>query len=182
MKGLADRNNISRQAANTWRHSEVVWRFAYRIAKFAIKNGYQINLKFLKTGCYIHDIGRMVVGSKGTRELKNPIYHFYEGYHIMKYWGYPELARICLCHACGGGLDRKTNIKFGFYKKDYFPKTIEEKIIAYSDARTDFKVGIGPIIWPISKSYKRFKIYPGAGRRLMNNHRFILKITNNKIK
>jgi HD superfamily phosphodiesterase len=177
----AKQHHLLKQVGNTWTHSTVVWKYARRIAALAKENGFSININLLKIGCYTHDIGRMITGSKGSQEALPPIYHFYEGYRIMNQWGYPQLARICLCHACGGGLDRATNKKFGFLNRNIFPVSIEEKIIAYADARTDFNKGTGPTIWPIEKAYNRYKIYKGSGSRLLRNHKFILKITDNKI-
>ncbi|MFA6098524.1 MAG: HD domain-containing protein [Patescibacteria group bacterium] len=178
---IAAANKISNQVEDTWRHSKIVWDFAYQIAKYAKANGYTVDLELLKTGCYVHDIGRMKTGSKASKELKHPIFHLYEGYHEMKKRRYPELARICICHAGGSGLDKETNKKYKFIAKDFFPLTIEEKIIAYSDCRTDFKKGVGPVIGPFSKAYKRFSIYSGADERMNNIHNFIKKITANKI-
>lgn len=182
MQKLARENGIPGQFANTWRHSTVVWRFADKIGRLAKKNGYQVDLKFLKIAGYVHDIGRMMTGSKASKILKPAIFHFYEGCHLMKKLGYPRLARVCISHAAGAGLDKKTNKQFGFLAKDFFPKTIEEKIVAYADSRTDYKKGRGPFIHSFNFAYQRFKRYPGCGKRLKENHQFIQKITNYQIK
>lgn len=182
MKKIAGQNGIPRQFPNTWRHSNVVWRLAGKIGRLAKKNGYQIDLKFLKIACYVHDIGRMVTGSQGSKILKPAIFHFYQGYRLLKKLGYPKLARLCVSHAAGAGLDKKINKKYGFMAKDFFPKTIEEKILAYADSRTGYKTGQGSIIIPFKQTYNRFKKYSGYGKRLKENHQFIQKITNQKIK
>lgn len=181
MVKIAGENNIKKQVNNTWRHSTIVWRFADKIARLAQKNGYKIDRKFLKVGCYVHDIGRMVTGSKGSRRLRPDIFHFYEGYKIMQGQGYPRLARLCVSHACGAGLDKKINKRYSFIVRDFFSQIMEEKIIAYADARTDYKKGIGPYLWPFTRAYNRFKKYPGVGKRLKQNHQFIQKITRGKI-
>ena len=181
MVKIASENGIKKQVNNTRRHSVVVWHLADKIACLASKNGYKVDRKFLKVGCYIHDIGRMVTGSKGSKELQPDIFHFYEGYYIMIAHNYPELARICVCHACGAGLDKKINKRYNFIARNFFPRTIEEKIIAYADARTDYKKGKGSYIWPFTKAYNRFKKYSGVGKRLKQNHQFIKRITKGKI-
>lgn len=84
MTKIADENEIHSQVNNTWRHSIIVWRFAYKIAKLAIKNEYNIDLKLLKIACFSHDIGRMITGGKGSKILKPAIFHFYEGYYLLK--------------------------------------------------------------------------------------------------
>lgn len=182
MHVIARQNGIPTQAVNTWQHSAVVWKFAQKISSFAMKNGYKINLTFLKTACYIHDIGRMVTGSKASKKLKPAIGHFYAGYQIINTRGYPKLARICICHAGGTGLDAVTNKKNGFTAMNYFPRTIEEKIIAYADMRTSWKPRTGPYIWSFDEAYKRFKRYEIPGNnRLMKIQRYIQNITNGKI-
>ena len=180
MEVLATENGISQQVNNTWRHSTIVWEFANDIAQQAIKNSYLIDLKLLKTGCYVHDIGRMVTGSKGSKVLKHPIYHLYEGYRILKKEGFPVLARICVCHTGGGGLDKITNKKHGFMARDFFPRTIEEKIIAYADSRTSYQVGRGSYIGSYAKAYNRFRRYRGHGKRLSQAHKFVKEITVNR--
>ncbi len=181
MNKIASRNGIRKQVKNTWCHSIIVWRFADKIFRLSQKNGYKVDRKFLKVGCYVHDIGRMVTGSKGSKKLQPDIFHFYEGYKIMKVQGYPRLARLCVSHACGAGLDKNTNKQYSFIAKDFFPRTIEEKIIAYADARIDYKKGIGPCLWPFAKAFNKFKKYPGVGKRLKQNHQFVQKITKGKI-
>jgi putative nucleotidyltransferase with HDIG domain len=174
---VATEHRIKKQANSTWRHSTVVWQLAKKIAGLAIKNGYQVDLNFLKAGAYCHDIGRMVTGSKGSKVLAPARNHFFEGQRIMKKAGYPKLARVCVCHALGGGLSKKFNKDNGFIARDFFSKTTEEKIIAYADARTYWKKETGPYIWTFMKAYNRFKKYPGAPKRLKKNHQFIKKIT-----
>ncbi|MCH7492972.1 HD domain-containing protein, partial [Patescibacteria group bacterium] len=173
-------NDISQQVNNTWRHSTIVWKFANDIAQQAIKNGYIVDRKLLKVGCYVHDMGRMVTGSKGSKIMMHPIYHLYEGYRILKKRGFPVLARICICHAGGGGLDKITNKKHGFMARDFFPRTMEEKIIAYADARASYRKGQGPYIGSYAKAYNRFRRYRGHGKRLSQAHKFVKEITANK--
>lgn len=182
MQSLAKENRITKQFSNTWRHSTIVWHFAHNIATLAIKNNYDVDLKFLKIICYIHDIGRMITGSKGSKILKPGIFHFYDGYYLMKKLGYPKLASVCVSHATGIGLNKTINKRYGFISKDFFPQSIEEKIIAYADSRTNYKKSVGAFIDSFAFSYNRFKKYPGVGRKLNENHQFIQKITNYQIK
>jgi len=177
MRQLASVHRIPGQVKDTWRHSTVIWRFADSIARSAILNGYSVDRKFLKVACYIHDLGRMVTGGLASRQLRPAIYHLYEGYYFLINRGYPQLARVCLSHVCGVGSTAALNKRYGFIAKNYFPKSIEEKIVAYADARTDPKKGVGPYIWPFSYPVKRFKKYPGVVIRLKRQQSFIIKIT-----
>ncbi len=181
MQEIAVANGIPREVNSTWRHSSVIWKFAERITRLGIKNGYKIDIKLIKVGCYVHDIGRMVTGSKGSKELLHPILHLFEGYRIMTKWGHPQLARICITHAGGGGIDKVTNKEHGFIARNFFPRTNEEKIIAYADALSDYKKGSGPFIGSYAKAFNRFKKYRGHGKRLQETHMFIKKITKGEI-
>ena len=181
---IARQHDIEKQVANTWKHSVVVWRYADQIARIAEKNGYRVDRRLIKVGTHCHDIGRMVSGSLGSKTLKPAIYHLYEGYKIMKQKGYPVLARICITHGGGGGLDRVTNKQHGFIARNFFPRTTEEKIIAYSDAITFYKKGVGaftPNASGFEKALERFKKYRGKGKRLREVHQFIMKITKGEI-
>ncbi|MFA5134731.1 MAG: HD domain-containing protein [Patescibacteria group bacterium] len=179
MRKIAIENGIPKQASNTNDHSKTVWKFARSIMKQARDNGQKINSTMLKTGCYIHDIGRMVTGSQGSKLLKPAIIHCYAGYEIMLKKGYPELARMCVSHAGGSGLDRATNKKNGFLPKNFFPQSAEEKILAYSDARCSYAKKTGPYIGTFKKAYGRFRKYPGAGKRLLTVQNSIKKMTGN---
>jgi|GEM_PF-3865715 hypothetical protein len=179
MRQLASVHGIPEQVKDTWDHSTVIWHFADQIAIYAIQNGYSVDRRFLKIACYIHDIGKMVTGGWASRHLRPGIFHIYEGYYFLKNKGFDELANVCVCHLCGVGSTKSLNKKFGFMPKDFFPKKIEEKIVAYVDSRTDPKKGVGPFIWPISYPLKHFKKYPGVVPRLKIQHEYIKRITNN---
>jgi tRNA (cytidine56-2'-O)-methyltransferase len=185
MKKMAKENLIPKEVDVAWEHSKVVYHFADLIARRACQNGYKINRPYLKSACFVHDIGRMVTGSKGSRILEKPVYHGLRGYRILKKSGYPEsFSRICLVHLNGTGLDSLANRKYGIFKnRDTLAKTIEEIIIGYADARTSFnKQKHKPVIESFAWAYNRFSKYPRVGPRLLKNHQFIQKITKGQIK
>ncbi|MDZ7799137.1 MAG: HDIG domain-containing protein [Patescibacteria group bacterium] len=184
MQKIAAQNAIPQEVNNTWKHSQVVYNFAKKIAHLAIENGFLVNLDYLKPASFVHDIGRMKTGSPGSKEIEPAIYHGLRGYNILKKEGYPEsLARICLVHLGGAGLDKKTNQKYGIFKnRNTLAETIEEKIIAYADMRTSFdQKKKKPVISSFKKAYQRFKKYPRLGPKINKNHQFIKKITNHQI-
>ncbi len=171
MRRVARSHGIPGQVSNTWRHSAVNWQYARSIARALEKRGVVVDKKFLKTACYIHDIGRMVTGSKGSRELMDPVYHAFEGYRIVKQMGYSErLARMCVTHMGGTGLDARTCRRYGFHNKSFFPTSIEEKILAYVDARNNYSPTQGPHIGSFQKAYNRFKQYGPGIIRLQRIH------------
>ncbi|MFA6296676.1 MAG: HD domain-containing protein [Patescibacteria group bacterium] len=183
MKKVAKENGISEQVDETWDHETRVWKFAEKIAKLAIKNGNKVDLDFLKIACYTHDLGRMVSGSKASKELEPAIFHGMRGYKLAKEQGWPEkLARVCIRHMGGIGQTKEVNKKIGLGNKDTLAKTIEEKILAYADCRTFFNVEKGRAdIYPFDVTYRRFKVYPRAGELLLKNKKFIDKITGGKL-
>ncbi|MEW6407456.1 MAG: HDIG domain-containing metalloprotein [Patescibacteria group bacterium] len=178
MTKIARQHGIPKQVENTWRHSQCVWNFAKKIGKLAQKNGYKVDMKFLKRACFIHDLGRMQTGSKGSRELLDAVYHGYLGYKLSLKYGLPKkLAETCRRHLGGAGLSASVNKKFKMGRKSTFARTIEEKILGYADCRTFHNK-----IAPFSKAYQRFSKFPGQGPRLLALQKFIKKITYNKIR
>lgn len=166
MRQLAREHGIPGQVEDTWRHSRVNWSYADAIAKKLIAGGETVDRQFLKIACYLHDIGRMVTGSRSTRALQHPIYHAYEGYRLVRRKGYGEkVARVCIVHMGGSGLSAQINRRHGFQNKDYFPRSIEEKLLAYADARNVWSDAQGSHIGSYSRAYNRFKRYgPGVKR------------------
>lgn len=183
MKKVAKEHKILEQVDETWDHETRVWNFSKKIANLAIKNGYKIDLDFLKIGCYIHDLGRMISGSKASKELEPAIYHGLRGYELAKEMKWPEkIARVCIRHMGGVGQTKEVNKKIGLGNKDTLAKTIEEKILAYSDCRTFFNQDKGKAdIYSFRIAYNRFKAYPRVGKILMKNKEYIDKITGGKL-
>lgn len=178
LKRLANAHGISKQFNNTWRHSTVEWKFAEKIMRIAQRNGCHVNNRFLQIAFYVHDTGRMTTGSKASKILRPAIFHFYAGYDIWTALDFPALARICVVHAGGAGLDKNTNRRNGFLNKNFFPETTEEKIVSYVDCRSDYSTRKGPYIGSFAEAFKRFCHYPGAAARLKKLQAYISKITN----
>lgn len=168
---IAQENGIPGQVSNTWSHSGVNFQYADAIACDLIQRGHAVDRKFLKVACYLHDIGRMITGSKATRELVDPVYHAFAGYRLLKRKGYGErIARVCIVHMAGSGLDAQTNKKYGFKNKDYFPRSIEEKLLAYADARNTWSRKRGSYIGSFAQADKRFRRYGSGVARLHAIH------------
>ena len=105
-------------------HSKAVQKFAVSIAKMV-----NADVEFVKVASMIHDIGRFDC-PPGPLSVKHGII----GAKILRKEGYPKLARVCERHL-GGGLPKEQIIKenLPIPKRDFMPKTIEEKIITYAD-------------------------------------------------
>jgi len=117
---ILQKRNLSKNIIN---HVLAVSRKAIKIATQI--STIPINLKLVRIGAILHDIGRIrshdydhaVLGGQIIREeLK-----FSE-----------QLARIAETHILGG-LSKQEAVEFGLPPKDYLPETIEEKIVCLAD-------------------------------------------------
>ena len=169
MKKLAEENKIPSQFKDTWNHSSFVWRHAKSIADKAIINGFKLDLYLLKQACFVHDIGRMFTGSKASKELMPSIEHGPLGYKFLSKYD-PKLARSCVAHLGGIGLSKKES----GLSKDIFANSIEERILAYCDARTQYQNGKIRFL-PYCDAIKRFKKHGYVGK-LLKNEKFIKKL------
>ncbi len=99
------------------------------VARKAIKMSHiikivPINLKLVKIGALLHDIGRTKSHNFDHSEL---------GGEIIRNQGFSEkLARIAETHILGG-LTKEEAIELGLTPKDYMPRSIEEKIVCLAD-------------------------------------------------
>lgn len=149
MVRISTQNSIPTQAYDTWLHSNYVWELAEKVANKAISNNNKVDFEFLKKASYVHDFGRMYVGSKASKELEPAYLHGIRGKEYFEgifndHDKYLELvdqneankfARICERHMGGAGLTKATNERMGLAKTDTLAETIEEKIVGYSDWR-----------------------------------------------
>src|SRR3989344_2894412 len=112
-----------KERPNKIRHSILVSKFAYKIAK-KIKNKHpelKIDLHEIRILGLLHDIGRGV--SERWR------YHSFEGGKLLRKLGYPEYASKIEKH------DPTHEVaKFLKIKGDFIPKLLEEKILVYADS------------------------------------------------
>lgn len=100
-------------------HCEAVSALAVKIARKC-----RANVKLAEIGGLLHDIGRC---------RSHTLTHAVEGAKLAGELGLPEpIVRIIERHI-GAGITRKEAEKLGLPKKDYIPRTLEEKIVAHAD-------------------------------------------------
>ncbi len=104
-------------------HSLVVERVSLRLARRIRANGHKIDLKSVSLGALLHDIGRAQ-----THDIKHGI----EGAKILRGRGLSKFERFAECHL-GAGIPAKEAKELGLPARDFIPRTLEEKIIAYAD-------------------------------------------------
>jgi uncharacterized protein (TIGR00295 family) len=116
-------------------HCEAVSALGVKIAKRC-----HADMALVETGGLLHDIGRC--RTHGIR-------HAVEGAELAAELGLPDAVVKIIEHHIGAGIKPSEAVKLGLPRKDYTPKTLEEKIVAHSDnlmsgsRRTDIKEAVG---------------------------------------
>lgn len=95
----------------------------------------KIDADLVLAGAMLHDIGRF----KCPPNSKDSIRHGIEGYNILMGEGLGELAQIARNHI-GFGIRKSDIVRLGLNlpKKDFVPKTIEEKIVCFADKLVNY--------------------------------------------
>ena len=101
------------------RHCEAVSALAVKIAKRC-----RANAELVEIGGLLHDLGRC---------KSHTLTHAVEGARIATYLNLPSaLVRIIERHI-GAGIKADEAVKLGLPRKDYSPRSLEEKIVAHAD-------------------------------------------------
>ena len=138
------------------KHSIAVSKLALKIAKKLKKKGYNVNLNFIEIASLLHDIGRAK-----THGIKHGI----EGAKILrKRKGFEKFAKVCERHI-GAGIKKEEASKLGLPKRDFMPKTLEEKVIAHADNLIFYDKEV-----PIEKTIEKLK------KELGGNHPAISRV------
>jgi len=110
--------------SNVISHLIFTTQTAIKISKQLKKRKIAINCNLVIAGAMLHDIGRC---------RTHDIDHGVVGAQILRQQGFPEeLARIAENHLFAG-IEKTEAMELGLPPKDFLPKTLEEKIIAYAD-------------------------------------------------
>ncbi|MEM3442576.1 MAG: HDIG domain-containing protein [Candidatus Bathyarchaeia archaeon] len=149
---------------NVIRHCEAVAELAIELAKKCRENGLNVDLKLVEVGALLHDIGRAKTHS---------VHHAVMGAEIAKSLALPEPIISIIKRHVGGGITVREAKKLGWPKDVYTPKTLEEKIVAYSD-----KLIEGSQRVPIEKTIEDFskKLPPSAVARVKKLHREMISL------
>ncbi len=111
---------------NVIKHVVAVEKLSIETAKLILKNApdFKIDLKLISDGALLHDIGRSV-----THSIKHAI----EGVKIARKYGFNEKILSIIENHIGAGISKEDAKELGLPVKNYFPLTIEEKVVANSD-------------------------------------------------
>jgi uncharacterized protein len=111
-------------ASNVIEHCQVVASLAVEIAEKAKAAGQDVDLELVEAGALLHDYGRC---------RTHGIAHAVEGFKLATGKGVePEVAEIIKRHV-GAGISKEEAIELGLPEDDYFPRSLEEKIVAHAD-------------------------------------------------
>ena len=109
------------------RHCIAVSRVAERVAGL-LDDRHSIDSRLLTVGALLHDIGRC--------RTQHPILHGVEGYRLLSSLGHHQEAFICASHVlCGMG--RNEAGLHGLPEQDFFPRTLEEKLVPLIDSMVE---------------------------------------------
>ena len=111
-------------APNVIEHCKEVSSLAVEIADKVKAAGHEVNSELVEVGALLHDFGRC-----RTHE----IFHAVEGFKLAKSKGVDsEVSEIIKRHI-GAGISKEEARELGLPEEDYFPHSLEEKIVAHAD-------------------------------------------------
>jgi uncharacterized protein len=130
-------------------HCKAVSALAVKFAKACESRGLTVDVNLVEVGALLHDIGR---------SKTHGVDHAVVGVEIARSLNLPEsIISIIECHI-GGGISADEAKKLGLPVKDYFPVTLEEKLVSYAD-----KLIAGSRVVPIERTIEQFARKLGDG-------------------
>lgn len=105
-------------------HCKTVAALAVQIAEACKKKGLNVNIQLVEIGALLHDIGRSRTHS---------VDHAIIGADMARSLGLPNSIICIIERHVGGGITISEAKKRGWPIKNYFPQTLEEKIVTYAD-------------------------------------------------
>lgn len=137
-------------------HCKAVTILAVQIAKACKKKGLNVDIKLVKIGALLHDIGR---------SRTHAVDHVIRGAEIARSFSLPESVVSIIERHAGGGITRDEAKKLGWPIKNYVPNTLEEKIVTYAD-----KLIEGQRRVPVERTIGKLS------RELGKNHPSVVKV------
>jgi uncharacterized protein len=130
-------------------HCKAVSALAVKFAKACQSKGLAVDINLVEVGALLHDIGR---------SKTHGVDHAVVGVEIARSLNLPDLIISIIEHHIGGGISADEAKKLDLPVKDYFPTTLEEKLVSYAD-----KLIEGSHAVPIERTIEQFSRTLGEG-------------------
>jgi uncharacterized protein len=128
-------------------HCRAVSALAVKFAEACEKKGLNVDVNLVEVGALLHDIGR---------SKTHGVDHAVVGVEIAKSLNLPESVVSIIERHIGGGIAAEDAKELGLPVKDYFPSTLEEKLVSYAD-----KLLEGSRVVPIERTIEQFSMKLG---------------------
>ncbi len=136
------------------KHCEVVAKVARALAEEFERRGHDVDVKAVVAGALLHDIGR-----SRTQTIR----HGVDGASIVEREGVDRKVVEIIRRHVGAGISPEEAKKLGLPDLDYIPRTLEERIVCFSDKMVD-----GGNVRPFDGEIQRFTIKKHDVMRLLN--------------
>jgi uncharacterized protein (TIGR00295 family) len=124
------------------RHCEAVARVALVLTEALKRSGKQVDERSVMIAALLHDIGRTRIQT---------VHHGYFGAEIAEKEGLGGAVSGMIRRHVGAGISKEEAAKLGFPDGDYIPRTLEERIVCFSDKMVD-----GERVRPLEEEVRRF--------------------------
>lgn len=126
------------------RHSKLVSKIGEDIAKTCKSKGVDVNIDLVVIGGLLHDLGRSETHS---------IRHGVVGAQLAQEIGLPRSLILIIERHIGAGIPSGEATLLGLPERDYIPRSLEERIVAYADKLVcgDRRTTIDSEIYRLSK-------------------------------
>jgi uncharacterized protein (TIGR00295 family) len=131
-----------RSNERTVAHCQACARISRLLAETAAGRGNMVNQEAVEAGALLHDIGR---------SQTQTVSHGYVGAQILEKEGIDRVVVEIVRRHVGAGISAEEADTLGFPKGDYVPRTLEQKIVCFSDKLLD-----GDKARPFEEEVKRF--------------------------
>jgi len=131
-------------------HCKAVAAVAVQIARACEKKGLNVDVQLVEIGALLHDIGRSKTHS---------VDHAVVGMEIAESLGLPDAVVSIIGRHVGGGITVDEAERLGWEVRDYVPRTLEEKIVAYADKlieglrRVPIEQAIEKLSWDLGETH-----------------------------
>ncbi len=108
-------------------HCRSVAHLAYKIAQTCNSKGKKVDVRLVRVGGLLHDLGRA---------RTHTVDHGLVGAEIARELQLPESLILIIERHVGSGISTSEARRLGFPSRSLVPQTIEERIVAYADKLT----------------------------------------------